>query len=249
MIESRSGSVTTMRVDDNPQNEQKEKFEKFVNFYRNVLMNVSVSIKTLEELTKQAEEITTFQSYCPAFFQSVFHNFWAQSVIELNECFNGEFCFRKLFTYVEANWNKVFTGEWLKTTNWQDGEIENATIRYGKEEIFQRIKEAKNILLQNEKTILKIKTFRDKVFAHIDKNYPKEKLRLKELREIFTAAERCFNAICGMYNLTHTCLEPTNSDDVQNLINVVETYDKYQTQIRELRDKEIREIFYGRNKK
>lgn len=246
MIKSRSGSVTTKRVDNNPQNEQKEKFEKFVNFYRNVLMNVSVSIKTLEELTKPAEEITTFQSYCPAFFQSVIHNFWAQSVIELNECFNGEFCFRKLFTYVEANWNHIFTGEWLKTTNWEDGEIENEVIRYKKEQIFQRIEEARNILLQNENAILKIKTFRDKVFAHIDKNYPKEKLHLKELREIFTVAERCFNAICSMYNLTHTYLEPTNSDDVYAIIKTVEMYHKYQKQLCEFEEKEMREKFYGK---
>lgn len=248
MKNSRSGSITTMRVDNNPQNEQKEKFEKFVNFYRNVLMNVSVSIKTLEELTKQTEEITTFQSYCPAFFQSVIHNFWAQSVIELNECFNGEFCFRNLFNYVNANWNNIFTGEWLKTTNWNDGEIEKETIIYEKEQIFQRIEEAKNILLQNERMISKIKTFRDKVFAHIDKKSPKEKLYLKELREIFTVAERCFNAICSMYNLTHTYLEPTNSDDVYAIIKTVEIYHKYQKQFWEFEEKEAREIFYGKEK-
>ena len=246
MIKSRSGSVTTMRVDNNPQNEQKEKFDKYVNFHRNVLMNVAVSIKTLEELTKKSVGVDLFYKYSPAFSQTVIHNFWAQSVIELNECFNGEFCFRNLFNYVNANWNNIFTGEWLKTTNWNDGEIEKETIIYEKEEIFQRIAEAKNILLQNEKVISKIKMFRDKVFAHRDKNYPTEELNLQELREIFTVAERCFNAICSMYNLTHTCLEPVNSDDVYAIIKTVEIYHKYQKQFWEFEEKETREIFYGK---
>ena len=60
--------------------EQKEKFDKYVNFHRNGLMNVAVSIKTLEELTKKSVGVDLFYKYSPAFSQTVVHNFWAQSV-------------------------------------------------------------------------------------------------------------------------------------------------------------------------
>ena len=253
MIKSRLGHITTERVDDNASNKEKEKFEEYFKFYENVLANVSVSIKTLEEVTPNTKAIKTFQKHCPAFFESLIDNFWAQSVIGLNECFHGVYSFKKFFNYTEANWNKIFTGEWIETTNWDDGTVEKETIKYKRKIIFERIKEARAHLAANDNTILKIKGFRDKAFAHIDKDSPTCNLELTELREIFDVAEKVFNCLVAMYDYVYRCLEPCNSNDVRNIIRIVQFYDKYRKEIRELEykkiDKEVDEYFSTREKK
>lgn len=243
MMQSRSGKIESKRIDINESNDAKEKFEKYINFYRNVLMNVSISIRSLEELTKESGENKTFYEYCPSFLRAVFHNFWAQSVIELNECFNGDFCFRNFLNYIEANWNKIYTGRWVDTTNWSDGTTDSEEIKYDKNAITARINKDRELLEKNIEVISKIKTFRDKVFAHIDEDFPTETLKLKELREIFTVAEDLFNRMSGMYDRIHRCLEPSNSGDVRNIVKCVETYDKYRELIQEARRKEIKEEF------
>ena len=232
-MQSRSGKIESKRIDINESNDEKEKFEKYINFYRNVLMNVSISIKSLEELTKESDENKIFYEYCPSFLRAVFHNFWAQSVIGLNECFNGDFCFRNFLKYIEANWNKIYTGKWIDTTNWNDGTVDKKEIKYDKKIIIDNINKDRKLLEKNIEVINKIKTFRDKVFAHIDENFPAESLKLKELREIFTVAEELFNRMSGMYDRIHRCLEPSNSDDVRNIIKCVETYDRYRELIQE----------------
>lgn len=236
IFNARSGSVKTNRLDDAELNKEKQKFEKFQNFYRNVLMNVSVSIKTLEELTEQTDDVFTFKKYCPAFHNSVIHNFWAQSVIELNECFKGKYSFNKALDFIKANWNKIYTGKWEEVTNWDDNTVEREEIVFDRDKIFQQIKEVEQILdlEENKQIINKIKEFRDKSFAHIDEDFPKTSIYLADLRKAFVFAEKVFNILFSMYDNIHRFLEPTNSDDVSNLINVVETYDKHQEQIIEL---------------
>lgn len=235
-VKTRTGYIKTNRIDKAETNKEKQKFERFQNFYRNVLMNVSVSIKTLEELTEQTEDVSAFKKYCPAFHYSVIHNFWAQSVIELNECFKGDFSFNQVLNYVKANWNKIYTGKWEEMTNWDDNTVDREEIIFGKEKIFRQIEEVKQILdlAENKQIIEKIKEFRDKSFAHIDEDFPKTSIYLTDLRKAFEFAEKIFNKIFAMYDKIHRFLEPSNSDDVSNLINVVEIYDKYQEQIIEM---------------
>ena len=171
--------------------------------------------------------------------RALFHNFWGQSVIDLNECFNGDYCFRNFLNYIEANWKKIYTGEWVDTTNWNDGTIDAEEIKYDKKTIIFNINKDRELLEKNTEVISKIKTFRDKVFAHIDEDFPMETLKLKELRGIFTVAEELFNRMSGMYDRIHRCLEPSNSGDVRNVIKCVEAYDKYKEAIREARRKEF----------
>ena len=245
MIKSRSGHITTERVDSNVSSKEKEKFEEYFKFFENVLANVSVSIKTLEEVTPNTKEIKAFQKHCPAFFESLIDNFWAQSVIGLNECFYGGYSFENFFNYTESNWNKIFTGEWRETTNWDDGTVEKETIKYNRKVIFERIKEAKAYLKTNNSTILKIREFRDKVFAHIDKDLPKCNLELTELRAIFEVAEKVFNCLVTMYDYIYRSLEPCNSNDIRNIIRIVQVYDEYRKEIRELEYKKIDEEVDG----
>ena len=155
----------------------------------------------------------------------------------------GDFCFRNFLNYIDANWNKIYTGKWIDTTNWNDGTIDKEEIKYDKKIIIDNINKDRKLLEKNIEVINKIKTFRDKVFAHIDENFPAESLKLKELRGIFTVAEELFNRMSGMYDRIHRCLEPSNSDDVRNIIKCVETYDRYRELIQEARRKEIEEEF------
>lgn len=235
-MKTRSGKITTERVDDNKPNKEKEKFEEYLNFYENVLLKVSMSIKTLEELTKTTKAVKIFQRKSPAFFECVIDNFWAQSVIGLDECFHGEhYPIGKFLNYVESNWNKIFTGQWIETVNWDDGTVDTKRIQYKRTEIFQRIQEARNILVEKESVVSRIKAFRDKVFAHIDKHFPEEDLELIELREIFDVVEKTVNYIGTMYDYVYKSFEPVNSNDVRNLINIIEIYYNNRAEINKLR--------------
>ena len=249
-IESRRGEVKTERIDTITSTSEKKKFEEFINLYRNLLMNVSVSIKTLEELTdkKREKENKIFFSYCPSFINATFYNFWAQSVIGLHEFFRGrDYAVRNFINYAKANWKQIFTGKWKETTTWSDGEVEERIKDFKYIEVEERLARAEKLLNSNKQIIEKIKTYREKVFAHIDKDTPKEKLKLEELRRMFSVAEELFNIVSSMYDNVHKCLEPTNSDDVHALVSGVNTCEEFKKEIRELRhkkiEKEIEEYF------
>lgn len=64
----RTGHVNTTKIDNAEMNEEKKKFEEYIIFYKNELSNVATSIKTLEVLTANTEDIYTFKKYCPFFF-------------------------------------------------------------------------------------------------------------------------------------------------------------------------------------
>ena len=251
-IESRRGEGKTERIDTITSTPEKKKFEEFINLYRNLLMNVSVSIKTLEELTdkKHEKENKVFFSYCPAFINAMFYNFWAQIVIGLHEFFRGrDYAFRDFINYAKANWKQIFTGKWKETTTWSDGEIEESIIDFKYIKVEERLARAEKLLDANKEIIEKIKTYREKVFAHIDKDTPKERLKLEELRQIFSVAEELFNMVSSMYDNVHKLLEPSNADDVYNLKSCVNVYDEYKDEIRKLSDKKFEEEFYKRFEK
>lgn len=249
-VEIVRGEVKTERIDRSTETPEKEQFEKYIQLYRNVLVNVSVSIKTIEELTdrKREKELNLFFEYCPAFINAVFNNFWAQSVIGLHEFFRGrDYGIEKFIDYAKSNWKKIFTGKWKRTTTWSDGKIEEEIISHKYSEIEERLNRVEQILETNKEVIEKIKTFRDKVFAHIDKDSPADVLRVEELRQMFSVAEEIFNVIASMYNNAYTGLEPVNSNDIGNLVSIVGIYDKYQQQILEIEhrktEEEVEEYF------
>lgn len=232
----RTGHINTTKTDNAEMNKEKKKFEEYIHFYKSELSNVATSIKTLEVLTANTEDIYTFNKYCPSFFRVTIYNFWARCVIGLNECFNGDcYGYNKFFNYVKANWNKIFTAKWEKIINWNDGTSDVSKIKWQYKDVDRRITDAQCKLNSEKVAVEKIKAFRDQVFAHIDKNQPDEKLNLTELRKIFTVAEDIFNAIFCLYDLSEYRLEPINSGDVSNLICIVNRYNKYRDEINQLR--------------
>ena len=160
-VEIVRGEVKTERIDRSTETPEKEQFEKYIQLYRNVLVNVSVSIKTIEELTdrKREKELNLFFEYCPAFINAVFNNFWAQSVIGLHEFFRGrDYGIEKFIDYAKSNWKKIFTGKWKRTTTWSDGKIEEEIISHKYSEIEERLNRVEQILETNKEVIEKIKS-------------------------------------------------------------------------------------------
>ena len=151
-IASRHGTVKAERVDNITETKEKKKFEEFITLYRNLLMNISVSIKTLEELNDKNKEkdINKFFEYCPAFINAVFYNFWAQIVIGLHEFFSGrDYNIRSFINYAEANWNKIFTGKWKEITTWSDGTTEERIIDFKFVKVKERLNYAEKRLETN----------------------------------------------------------------------------------------------------
>lgn len=54
--------------------------------------------------------------------------------------------------------------------------FEKKEIKYNRKDITVKLKEAREILKENSLIINKIKMFRDKVYAHIDEDFPSERL-------------------------------------------------------------------------
>lgn len=246
MIEiSEVKTIVTKRIDNNETTPERETFHKHINLLKIILMNASVSIRTLEEMTdkKYQREVDLFCKYSSAFTTAVYGNFWAQSVIDLHEFFNGrDFTVRKLIKYARANWNKIFTAVWKEEVADCFGQvIEENLITFNRDDIFDRLDSAEKLLIEGKENIDKIKTLRDKVYAHIDKEPANVRMKVAELREIYMLADKIFNLLTGLYDKTHTITEPTNSNDVRNLVRVVEIYDEYHKEIRELRHREVEE--------
>lgn len=238
MIEGDKQGTEIVQIDSEEKNKEKQKIDSFIKFYQKELVNVAISIETLETLLNNEENAVMLSKCSPAFFKALIHSFWGQSVIGLNECFRGKYCYGSLINYSKANWTKIFTERHIKTTKCGDGteKIEEAKpLSY--EEVLKRIKEAEKELECNNETIEKIKLFRNKVFAHSDEDdsVGEMRLNLSELRKVFYAAEKILSLITVAYNSTIYAVDPINSCDVKNLINIVREYMTYKDEIKRIK--------------
>lgn len=115
MEEIRNAGLHTIKSEnhgDTSMNKEKEKFLKFINFYKNVSCNIGETLYVLDYICKP-EKYSVLSTVAKSFTNTVISNFYAQVVIYLHEFYYNlnDYSFIKFFNYIISNWDKIFTGD------------------------------------------------------------------------------------------------------------------------------------------
>ena len=236
------GKIEYINEDKTPMNEEKEKFLKYLNLYRNAGNFISIALNTIDQLTSKKTKLAQF---APAFVNCVHYSFWSTSVILLN-CFYSRGDDLSIFSfmeYIRNNYNKIFTGKFYDIYIHSDRK-ETKKIKFGKKEIFERLNQCENIIKENNELLEKLDTFRNEMFAHFseDKKNKLENqyLNIKELQELLSLTEKIINNLKIPYDRTFESFEPINSKDILGIEHILELYEENRELIK---SEHIKKIF------
>ena len=230
-------------LDITPMNKEKEKYNKFVNLYKQKCFYLFISLETLKEL-RNNEKSQALGKISPAFLSMTIKNIWVSSVVTLSAFFsNDTMSINKYFNYIKANHDKIFTGKFQdRVVNGLGvGKDEIMVVKFDKT-ILEVVAECEAILEENKANIDKIITLRDKIFAHFDKDTENYEELLKDINinlllKLVQIIETITNNINLQYDRIYTCFSPTNSNDIKSTLSALNFYSIYRKEIFELRKK------------
>lgn len=163
------GKISSENRDRTPFNMEKKEFEECINLYSNIGSNVSISIDTLRFFNNN-DSVQLVGKYAPAFTSFLIDSIWRSSIVSLNAFFsNDERGFKKLFDYIKANHNKIFTGKFYDIIDYGD-EKKEVKIDFNIKTIFELIKECQDKISDHETLLKKLNAFRDNSYAHFSKD-------------------------------------------------------------------------------
>ena len=230
--------VKTENRDTTPMNEQKARFEDFIKYYaRDNGAMVSIAIGVLDYLTDKTNEahIKVLAESSPAFYNITIVSLWEFAVIELDKMLTkkSRVSVWKLISYVKANRQQIFTGEFYdEIRNGNTSEIVKVTFPDFNEEIA----ELENQLNEKTEIIATIKTYRNKRFAHFDKQKIEVGISVDLLKEVWDTIMDVISRLNVLYCRKAIAANPINYQDVKSLICNLEER------------KRLRKMFYARVK-
>lgn len=237
--EAAIGYVEDENRDKTALNPQKEKYIRFGKYYRNRLINISNTLRSLDYLTSQKQDYSNLDSIAPGFSKALIWNFWAQAIIELHGFYyqNNEYSFSNFFNYIRANWNLIFTGDFYETINIGDSK-QVQHIKFTWEDVNEKLSDCEKLIQDQSQKIEILSALRDNVFAHFGEWPDGKKISVDELLDILRITEQIINRIDILYNRTITCYGSALLSDVSQLCYSLNMYIKYRIQIRDFEHKE-----------
>lgn len=227
-----SGKITSLNKDSTPMNEYKEEFEKTIEIYVNTGILVSISIDTLQ-LFIENEKVQKIVHYSPAFSNFLIDSIWRSSIICLHSYFsNDDRSFKKLFNYIKANKNKIFTGKFIDVIDYGDEIVER---KIDKQTIHEMVEDCEKMISDKQELIDKLDAFRHNLYAHFSKDKKgllnDKEITIQDLKTALNLAEQITNKLNVRYNRVHRSFKPINSTDVNNLGHILEMYDENKDEI------------------
>ncbi|MFB4168255.1 hypothetical protein [Virgibacillus sp. JSM 102003] len=180
--------------------------------------------KYLKQKSNQEDNLNAMNK-APAFFNLTIHSFQYSSIMGLAKIFEpasrDSKSINNFLNFVESNHKKIFLND--STTKKKLGRtlnIDESTIIKHKEKLCEVEPIVKNLL-----------SWRDKSFAHNDKRYFKDREALgrdfpityKEIENLIQLAAEILNTYQVGYNGNSTHIIPSNTYDVDKVINALRT--------------------------
>lgn len=210
-----------------PQCEQKKRYEEYVNKFVDKGYLIATNIKTYEILiTEKAENLFKVS---PAFFSTTIYNSFSLSTILLASFFSkgDDASIHGFFNYCEQNQKFIFTKDFYD----EKINVPNSKHMVDMGDFATRLKESRQMLIDNAELISIIINNRNNVFAHFNKDYliiHKKQLTvtIENLKKALELAEKVLNNIWHYYDRTDRSFKPINESDINHTINVIDKYIK-----------------------
>lgn len=210
-----------------PQCEQKKRYEEYVNKFVDKGYLIATNIKTYEILiTEKAENLFKVS---PAFFSTTIYNSFSLSTILLASFFSkgDDASIHGFFNYCEQNQKFIFTKDFYD----EKINVPNSKHMVDMGDFATRLKESRQMLIDNAELISIIINNRNNVFAHFNKDYlinHKKQLTvtIENLKKALELAEKVLNNIWHYYDRTDRSFKPINESDISHTINVIDKYIK-----------------------
>lgn len=204
---------------------QRKNFENYIHSYWAIGCQIATNIKCYEILTtKAADNLFKISSN---FFSAFLYNTISTSVIQLSAFFSDfdSASVNKFLNFCEQNQKIIFT----KETYWRRIGDDTQIMPINKGVFSEKLKAARNMLEENSEIIKEIKTLRDKVFAHFDKNFlvtqkNQYELTIDTLKRCLAIYQNVVNKIYVFYDSKELCFESMNISDIEQLIGIVNFY-------------------------
>jgi hypothetical protein len=233
-FKSRSGKIEHINKDKSPMNKEKEKFLEFMDLYQNIGRNVKTSLETLK-LFNDNDKVKKICKYAPAFTTAIVSNIWKSSVVSIHAFFSwgDKRSLNRFLNYIEANHNKIFTGEFYERVDWGD-EIEDTKFDFDKKTVIDEVKESRQIIEDNKILIIKIKKFRHTYYAHFGEPDEEDKVKyiyLKELEEALNLIEKIVRKFQVRYDRVVKSFRLMNVGDVKQIGHILELYENNKAEL------------------
>lgn len=211
-----------------PQCEQKKRYEEYVNKFVDKGCLIATNIKTYEILiTEKADNLFKVS---PAFFSTTIYNSFSLSTILLAAFFSkgDDASIHGFLNYCEQNQKFIFTKDFYD----EKINVPNSKHMVDMGDFATRLKESRQMLIDNAELINIIINNRNNVFAHFNKDYlinHKKQLTvvtIENLKKALDLAERVLNNIWHYYDRTPRSFKPINESDISHTINVIDKYIK-----------------------
>lgn len=186
--------------------------------------------KYLKEKSGDEENLRAM-NVAPAFFQLTIKSFQYSAMMGLARLYepptrNSKSIF-KFLNFIENNHKQIFSNDpQVKKKLGRSSDVDYSTVIKHREQLSEVGTVINNLL-----------TWRDKAFAHNDKKYfsARESLGIefpltyKEIETLIELAADIFNTYQIAYNGIKTVIEPTNTYDVNNVLEVLKFYSGHVT--------------------
>lgn len=210
-----------------PQCEQKKRYEEYVNKFVDKGCLIATNIKTYEILiTEKADNLFKVS---PAFFNTTIYNSFSLSTILLAAFFSkgDDASIHGFLNYCEQNQKFIFTKDFYD----EKINVPNSKHMVDMGDFATRLKESRQMLIDNTELINIIINNRNNVFANFNKDYlinHKKQLTvtIENLKKALDLAEKVLNNIWHYYDRTDRMFKPINESDINHTINVIDKYIK-----------------------
>lgn len=210
-----------------PQCEQKKRYEEYVNKFVDKGCLIATNIKTYEILiTEKADNLFKVS---PNFFYTTIYNSFSLSTILLAAFFSkgDDASIHGFLNYCEQNQKFIFTKDFYD----EKINVPNSKHMVDMGDFATRLKESRQMLIDNAELINIIINNRNNVFAHFNKDYlinHKKQLTvtIENLKKALDLAEKVLNNIWHYYDRTDRMFKPINESDINHTINVIDKYIK-----------------------
>lgn len=204
-----------------PDCKEKKRFEKYLNAYTNNLWVVNTNITIYEEMLKP--QYQKMDIICPIFFTYSQYSCIYTAIIILSAFLSKDSAgLYKFRNYIEANYTKIFTKDFYDEVIG----FPNSKKKINSGTFNDILCQFDSKLNQTENLISRIKTTRDKVYAHFEKdvmimNKTDFNCTLQDLKDAATLIAELINIFAVYYNRKLISSDIAEQRDIQNLLKYI----------------------------
>lgn len=211
-----------------------KEIEKAIEIYGYRLAQLSTYVKQLEIIIDRLSDQKIYEA-APCYFGFTVRMYWQTIITDLAKMYSGDtLSLHKLIGWCEQN-KELFPNKKTRTIMGANTDEEYPiTNEYNLDKTIAKYRKKRD---ENKDIIGRIKNHRDKVYAHMDKDYylkpdrnelkSGSKITLDDVKQLIEAARELINELSSNISGGIIADEYVNADDVEHVFNLMECGKKH----------------------